>query len=451
MEREPKKITDYKRNDFPIYGNNTLKVDTSGFSGERIRQKERIVFIENLKKPQSLSQHIDYFDQNYRREGLPADWYNMDGVGFSIVSQMNLLREAKSKGQLHLGAEQTKMDLLGFCLEYLRQGVIFPFEYKIVRQTDGSYDFIDPRYGNKSMLDSVSEQERGGAVKESLARIQDYLITAPDGSASVMVSKSGDSGLCTDQGDRIIYPDTQVYFMKKLGNRIIGSTFRTDFNAQENRLLIKRLTGVSLLPNVKDTEYIRTIACIDPDSAYGSFDEKSLVGVMKQIREGSNRSSFVWENKTWSEMEEDLRKRERLYEFDNETQKIIGEFKVYVEVGDLSDTDLKKAIAATILRLSKLFLVDNKIKSGKGIGGRDDDSDALARFSYGQLLDEVKELPGCAGGGTKKTAVDSLVSRAGVVHTLKDRGYSFDNPGRIDLQDLVEFVNHVLLRLKVKN
>ncbi len=349
-----------------------------------------------------LEQQINHFDRNWKQEGLPYDWFNLDKVGFSMKGQMNLLSGLDYDSKT-LWAYQTRRDILGFGLEYLREGTVFPFRYEF----DNSGELVEPWY-EKKMKDMVSPNERNGAVLASLTDMENYLRSEKEGAVAVMVSPSGWTGLRADNGESIVYQDTQVYFMRRHLDTVIGTTFRTDFNRAEGRELVKILTGVELPPDASVIDYVRTIALI-PGSEHK--EEQDMVFDLEKIRGGKN----VYKDKTWGDMFEDLRVRDYLYQFDYITKRRIDEFESYVTSNDLSRFEIQKALAATILIISKDALFgERKTKTEQKFSensfGRPyyEKSDYVP---YGDVLDKVREIPGCAGGGSSaESLIDRLIS-----------------------------------------
>lgn len=372
-----------------------------------------IQFPEQRPYASPLQSKIDYFDNNWRREGLPQDWFNVYDVGFNIKAETRLLEET---GDRQVWAEQVERDLRGFALEYLKKGVVFPIEYAIV---DG--ELVDPRYGNRNMLDTVDSSERGGAVLQSLSEMKQLLIDGKNGIAVVMVSPPGPTGLFL-QNEPIVYEDTQAIFLQKIGEgrngRVIGASLRTDFSLPEARKLIMKLTGQDLPISATVADCVRAIVTINNEGGINS-----LVNALETVRIQSDSASvnFAYENKTWSDMRHDIGRRQELYEFDDKTKQIIDAFKEYVSLGNHTDSELQKALAVTFLELSKYMLDDQDI-SVKG-----QQREEVGLNTYGQVLTRVREIPGCGGGGFKSSVlsiVDRLTSKIG-----KNREFDFDEAG----------------------
>ncbi len=348
-----------------------------------------VVFLEQRQRS-PLREKIDYFDQNYRQEGLPRDWWNINDVGFSMKRQMGLLQNADPMS-ISTWAEQTERDFLGFTLEYLLKRKVFPFEYRIVGGR-----FIDKKYGGKEMLEMIDPRERGGAVLEAATQGKEEL---KKGKRVAIVSPEGKSGITMDDGTEIVFHNTMVFYMEKHGDRIVGTGFGLDFNLNEARLLVEKLTGRKLP---------KTSSAIDCIKALATFDEFSEV---KNPYDLVNTFATVKNDSVFSDMVLDLGRRDTLYNFDAETRRFIQEFKDYVVSSNLSNLEFLKALAATFLRLSK-YMLDNQrretsssFKVGRG-------EIIFLQTTYGQIVEEVRKIPGCAGGGNSVTSTSSIIERS---------------------------------------
>ena len=374
-----------------------------------------------------LNGYINHFDTNWQSEGLPKDWFNLKRkVGFSMDTQMQLLA-GTDKNSVGVWSEQTKQDILGFSLEYLSQGLVFPIRYEKRQRDDGQFELYDPKY-NKSMLSGVSDKERNGEVVRSLSKIEDFFLNpnTPDGSFAIMPSPKGETGLTTDDGRPIFYPDSYFYIMTKLGDEVRGFTIKTDFSLAESRAAIKTLTGIELPQDASSEEYVGALALIKKEDGFGIDD---IVDILRNSRDSSE---FAFEERGWSEVEKDIKRGFELYNFNNKTQAIIEDFEQYAESDFRSETVLRKALAATILRLSKLFLFDQtKVSDIRFDLSKQNIPGYVQQITFGDVLDRVSQIPGCAGGGIsndgKTSIIDSLISRIGKSSDASDeQSYSFD-------------------------
>lgn len=339
---------------------------------------------------QPLAGYINYFDKNWYREGLPRNWYQIDDVGFSLKGQMGVLTNPNYP--ITVRADQTGRDLAGFALEYLRQGLVFPFEYHIKGQ-----ELVDKKYGEKKLLDTVKPEERNGAVLMSLSRMQKHLIENPN-SAAIMISPLGKTGMTADNGKAIIHQDTQIYHMERQGDKVIGTTLRTDFDLEKAKDLINILTGQKLPSSASAADCVRAIALLGKDTTLNKVE--NLVGVLEQMS-----PQFAYKGKTWTDMRNDLLRRQKLYEFDEAAKQMIVDFKTYYTSRLLTDLETQKALVATFLRVSKYF-VEQNIRRVYGIS-----SASTIHITQGQILEEVRQLPGCAGGGCNVTSTESITNR----------------------------------------
>jgi hypothetical protein len=347
-----------------------------------------------------LEDYIAHFDKNWLREGLPQDWYRLQTLGgreagFSMKLQMQLLTDTQP-ASVAAWADQTETDLRGFCLEYLSGGVVYPYKYE---KQDG-YALMDMKY-QKDILAVTSEKERDGIPKRKLSEAKDFLWNAPDTSVVVIPSPSGPSGLFTDEGKAIVYPDSYFFVLRKIGDTVEGGTFKTDFSRQEISRVIYETTGQYIPPSAPLGAFCEAVAFLTPGrsklQSLGDFSHL-LRGVRSSNKE---RKGYIFENKTFDEVDKDVANIDTLYHFGEDTDFIIAAWKEYVMSGEHSQEEYEKSLAATMYRLSKLFLFDAKQAAGKG---KEQNNDAIVL--YGAVLEEMASIAGCQGGG--RMYVDSL-------------------------------------------
>lgn len=363
------------------------------------RQEGNVISLENYRRKLPIEKHIEYLDRNWVSEGLSRNWYDIDDVGFSMKRQMRLLEEI---GDTQIWADQVERDVRGFGLEYLNRGTVFPFEYQVEGQ-----EFVDKKYGGRKMTDTVDARERNGAVLESLRRVQNHFLEG--GSSAVMVSPPGWTNLNMDNGTNITYIDTMIFHFVRDGDRIVGTTFRTDFNLEDAKKLIKQLTGQELSPSATIIDCVRAIALSNEDLPQVG-EASDLVGILEKVRD----SKYAYKNKTWVDMRYDVSRRDFLYDFDDKVGQIINDFKDYVTSGNHTELEIQKALAATFFRLSKYMLSDGKEGKEQDIRAHRE-GNIYTRTTYGQIMDEVRKIPGCAGGGSSVTSVTSITERGALM------------------------------------
>lgn len=400
-----------------------LERQSNGFSYENLQRRN----VEATHRP--LKDEIFYLRQNYRREGLPEDWYRMSATGFQVDKQTNLLFSQLNTDdtpterffQKQRWLTQTDGDIKGFIIEYLTEKLVFPIHYTILPEEKR---VVDRFYGNKDVEDIVSSEERNGSVKRSIKKVKDFFLDAKDGSIAVMTSPAGWSGMKLSNGDSIVYPDSQTYIWKKQENEVWGFTVKTDFSYEEHRELLKRLTFQTLPEDAPVTQYVETVAGIIPGDH--SFDIKDIVNIMRDVRfDTTGGLPFAFKNRMWNEVYKDLDRREELWKYDVETEKIVQEFKNYFLSHDLSEKEIQEALSVTILRIAR-FLRSDKIQTRSSRSFSDNSSTILGSLRYGDILDDVQKIPGCAGGGSTK--INSITPRAGIFGSDEHGALSFECP-----------------------
>jgi len=357
-----------------------------------------------------LDRLIFHFDQYWREEGLPEDWYNFGRAGFSMNSQMNLLNDLGSEPR-NLWLNQTEQDIRGFSVEYLKHDLVHPAFYRKVISEDGKTTLVDEKY-EIGLTEIVSHHERKGSVKRALGRVESHV--TGDGVASIMTSPKGETGLYTDQGDPIVYPDSWFFSFIDVGDRVVNFGIKTDFELEECRQVINRLTGQDLPTNSSIEDYVSAIAKINPSQ--GISTPQDMVDILREVRP----TPYVYEDRTWDEVAEGVDRLEELYGLEIEAEGYIQEFKEYVVEGGHSKFDLQKALAATLLRVSELYVVKEKETEKTGNKYKIEgnviyperfneawSNEAKHVPSYGQILMEVESRPGCAGGACSRDGSSS--------------------------------------------
>ncbi|HXS14878.1 MAG TPA: hypothetical protein VN711_02025 [Candidatus Saccharimonadales bacterium] len=377
----------------------------------------------------SLAWHIREFDTNPREHGLDRDWYKFHGIGFLMNTQMHLLPEGAEERSrdLNVWAEQTKRDILGFALEYLSKGLVFSYKYKIHTKEDGTQELVDPLYGNRGAVEMIDEKERGGVVKKNMERIQDFFLdpATKDGAIAVVPSPKGPSGLITDDGKAIDYLTSFFFVMQKKGDEIIGSTIKTDFTNKEYRAMIQTLTGQTLPFDASLQDFVRAIALINPNERrQGVKTVNDVIGLMRQTKMYYRGEDTAFEGRKWREIYDGVANGEELYQFNQKTQDYVGEFMQYIGEGKHTRLELQKAVAATLLRVSQVFLSEQNAQqinrqlistSERNIKGAVSSRGPAMpvtilgnMLSFGQVFKEVQQIKGCAGGGTSNESMSVM-------------------------------------------
>jgi hypothetical protein len=402
--------------------------NTRPFIAELPQLSERRVDVSALPHeegpPESgTGNFISYFDTNWQRENLPQDWYKLRSlkgkhVGFSMQTQMDLLKDAQNTEEVTSWTQKTKQDLVGFKLEYLSDHVVYPCKYE--RSASDPTRLENSLYGNADMVETVSADERNGSVVRGLKEMKAFFLdeNTPDGSIAIMTSPAGPSGLKTDDGKDIAYPDSYFFIMQKQGETVHNFTLKTDFTIAECREALYQLTGRRLSPTAPMEEYVEAIAKITPREDGAPMQVEDIVTTLESVRP---EYAFKTDEKktSWHEVYVDIAQGEKLYEFNHKTQDIIEEFEQYALEGTHSKEDLQKAVAVTILRMSKYFFEEEQDPQPQigtlSQGQWADIKPRLSTGSFGAALEQAAERPGCAGGGkgSSSVSVESITPRLG--------------------------------------
>lgn len=360
------------------------------------------------REPQTeLDRWVNHLDRNWQQEGLPRDWYNFGDAGFSMRSQMELLPDLNPTTR-SLWAERTEQDIRGFTVEYLKQDLVHPSFYR-KEYRNGELRLIDEKYG-KEIEEMVLEAERGGSVRAALREVKGHL--SAGGKAAIISSPKGETGLTTDQGQPIIYPDAWMFGLIDLGDKVVNFGVKTDFSMEESREAVRKMTGKVLSPDAKPEEYVRSVAKIE--SGQGINTPNDLVTVMEHLRPGP-----AYGDRGWGEVRAKVGRLNELYGLELKAEGYIQEFRNFVAQEGHTKLELQKALTATLLRLSKLYLFEEKQTRRGNHYSTDKNVIYPQRFqdgyilTIGEVLKEVEQIPGCAGGG-KSTSVTSIVERFGV-------------------------------------
>lgn len=410
---------------------------------------------EGMRRPEKgagTAAWIQYFDvaENRIKEELPTEWYNLKSksdkqVGFMMQRQMDALKNPSDADAVVDWARKTRRDLQGFKLEFLSDHNVYPRKYQIVRSSDPTHSVRledpmygkskDPRYQFSDIEEVVSEEERNGSVKRAMGEIKMFMADAPIGSMTVLTSPLGPSGLKTDEGVEIDYPDTYFFVKVKTSpTEVINYTIKTDFTLQEARAVIARLTGVTLTKEDPLEAYAYALAKIKPGDKEGINTVFDVVDLLEQVYPAApfidTQNGKV---NTWKDVRDDIVQGERLYDFDKATTIIIDEFTAYAEEGHTKE-ELQKAIAVAILRMGEQFFTRQEFsKKPKAIlmkPGIWIAPGVIPGYRFGDTLEKTAARPGCAGGGDKKTkAVDTGGGiRLGLVEKDKYGSREFNCP-----------------------
>lgn len=326
----------------------------------------------------------------------------LPGVGFHPwmevdVLRLNLLRaqvaEKKPKDILEEWTVKAKRNLVGYWLEYLDQRLVLPIDLEVA-EVNGQRRIISKGIKNALWVDSIGSWERNGSVRESAEKIEEFLLSAPPGSAAVLVSPSGDE-----------YPDTQTYiFWVNPENKLECLTIRTDPDIADNELFLFN-TDLNFKPNTTAPLTLRVEAIIGnplflvAQDGY-AFSPESIIETIRATKKSPN----AFKSKGFARLFEDLANRHELLENGKTVETVINQFVAYctrtvASLGYNSDEThglIENKLGETVLKLS---YIKRHLQQKSGTQIPIYELDRLTYHNYYDELRYLQTIPGCAGGG----------------------------------------------------
>ncbi|HUD44439.1 MAG TPA: hypothetical protein VMR41_02770 [Patescibacteria group bacterium] len=346
-------------------------------------------------------------------ERQEEDVYLLPKTGFNVRDQVQQLKRDFIQGKLQGEntadivdgwLQKTSQDIQGFKVEYLCEGPLFPIVLDYAN-VDGKKRVVAPLYNGKLLVDTVSPKERKGSVARSVKEVENFLLEAAVGRMAVMTSPDGWSGLTDPQGNKIKYPDAQTYvWQKQEDGSIRGFTVKTDMTLKQNEELLEQL-GISkeqLGYRLQDGEWkdqlgiedrlstiVESVAYLRPGASI-----EDIVARIKQIKKSEVAfTDTKGESRTFTEIFQTLKNPQNLWTLDEQTQKLVETFNIYVQrqlrSGYITEEvmeNIETALGMTILDLAGR--INPSVQTQK-----------LNSAPPQMILSMVQAIGGCNGGG----------------------------------------------------
>ena len=388
-------------------------------SSVRLQEKE-LKRQGNLTKSEAEPQipFLAHAIDEIKNQGTKA-FYMLPDTGFQVQTQVDLLIENYKSGvPLSESLAQVHQDIHHFKIEYLVEQPVFAIplefaEYKGEKRLVGNF------YNGKPLVDATSKEERHGVVKEMVKKVEDHLKDAKPGAGAMFISGNGWSGY-----EGIEYPDAQTYcYQVQKDGSIRSFTLKTDLNISQNEEVMRRL-GVSsdaFSAEVDDKNRVKRL--LRNGLFFDSKDDITTENIAKTLMQvkGINVAykDSMGKARTFTEMFDLLKNPDPLLSIEDKQKKLTDVLDNYIEhrLGNFdtqTEEDIKIALGYTILSLMHEVRPSQKDKKmHEGIGYSASRS-ALVSLSPQNMLFELQQIGGCAGGGKKnKSIVDSLTPRIG--------------------------------------
>lgn len=391
--------------------------------------------------PYSIDTSVPELDLSFLKNSWWDEW---EKTGFRIRPQMlKLARDYEAKllsgkspvEAISDWAQETCEDMEGFWHEFVCQKVVLLIKAE-KRFVNGQWEIICPRYGDKTLSEITSSEERNGAAKEAIEKITDFLITAPPNSMAVFISPAGWSGLKFDDGTPNVYTETQIYLYKvNIFGQIEAIAVRVSNNLRQNMQLYSLLAGENKTPDFSrftQGEYVIEEIVKNPILINGvespvKFEE--ILRAIENVRGSKYALDFYYQGKhvqrTFAELWNHFRNRYYLsrleeaanVEEDNKrARSIIDGFRIYLENYQfLEEKSPQKIAVALDDALYRLFWIKYppspaSIKNYQ-INPEEEKRKEMAR---------IQQLSGCTGGTS--TGIIGLPVMPGVKIFSKESG-----------------------------
>lgn len=294
-------------------------------------------------------------------------------TGFNLEAQIEVNKKAFEKAidvsdfQKEI-ISKNKEDLLSFYWEYLKKEPILPIPLGF----DNNGDIICPRYDNARLIDTVSAAERDGVVKSNIVKLNSLLYSSPDNSTYVFTSPPGWSGY-----SGISYPNSQTYFYQKKDDAIEAMTVVTSMTLEENKQLIKKLTGTDIGNRDREKDIVYTTGTL---IALPNFSIDDLISEIESVTNQNleNIHTAAKNNPVIDQAITDILKNFELFVANN-----------IFDMNGGSEQELKREMGKVVLQMQHVTAYGRLPKTV-------DD--------YEKSLQEVQEISGCNGGGYIETA-----------------------------------------------
>ncbi len=326
-------------------------------------------------------------------------------TGFNVELQVNKLETALNSGLdrekiISDWEKQTREDVWGFWLEYLKKEHLLPINMEL---KNGA--FVANKYGGQTCLEITSPIERDGSVKKSVKKMQDFLAAAPAGSVAILTSPPGWSNLLDSKGKLIPpYPDTQTYvFYLNPQKKLEALTVVSDFSLEDNETFLSNLTDFK--PNLYQTEKERIIkvtsspVLMSPPKGF-FFNLEGIIRSFDQI----NPDAF-----NLSKALSSLEKLDAKREIDSEISEIIDQIGEYLKTGfDPENPDcfeyLKRILGKVILDMTSFYL---ETVLPENYYPEIEDERVNRKQIYEEALAYLQTIGGCGGGGLKADSIET--------------------------------------------
>lgn len=372
-----------------------------------------------------------------------SKWREWDKTGFKLRQQLQKLaidyQTKLSEGKFPQSAisewtQETSEDVEGFWFEYLCQHLVLPIKIE-KKFTRGKWEIVCPRYSNKPLSETVLTDERNGAAKEGIDKLTEFLTSAPENSMAILISPSGWSGLRTEEGERIIYTETQIYVYKiNLLGQVEAITLRTDCSLAQNMTLYRTLfdSNLSVFKTSQTDQSVIEEMVGNPiliDGTESSIDLEDIIKTIELIK----GSKYALKERTFAELWEQFRHRHEISQLEEQTdpkadnkraKEAIDKFRRFMEsYEDLASESLEDIAEELESTLRQLYRIKTKPQSALNV-----DQFIMTEMQRQREMAGIQKLLGCTG--TISPISGTLLTAFGLRSYTKDSSSRYGHCGK---------------------
>lgn len=264
-------------------------------------------------------------------------WIGLNGTSFDV------------EASLDKSPEQIVDDVKYWYLEFLQKLSVIPFDLNI-EYLNGERTVFCPRFKSR-WLDITNQQERGGAVYQTIAQIENYLRNSPTNSMVFFTSPPGWTGLQDTEGNWYEdYKNTQTFCYKIEDGHIESVTLVSDMNLKQNARFLEKFEAY-LNSNPQDKHHHIQEIVSKPVFLDGSYDFTDIIATIQEVIGTDN----VRQNVSFNEIYSQLKNRKELARIDHtEINRLISQFASFAK-NNKDNSLLRHELSKLILDISAAF------------------------------------------------------------------------------------------------
>lgn len=348
--------------------------------------------------------------------------YLLPKTGFDIRRQIEMwVSHAQDsdgltpKQNIEILVNKDLEDAANFIQEYMYQKLVLniPVSLKII---EGEARLGPTRYNDKPYVETITDKERNGSVKESIVEVENFLVNSPRGSMAIIASPPGWSGLTYHDGLPLEHRDSQTYVFRISEIGILEAvTLRSDMDLAQNEDLIRALSkregsDIEFDPDATEKDRIinvvRKPVFLTGGEKFHQFEH--VVDAIREVKGSSNafeekeEDGKKLEARTFEEILTSLADRKNLFKLSEKAQELLSKYKEVVaeEINDLSPESFKKMAIALGKTILEIFDSEKDQAAAQNHSGTTKVvyTSPSTPNPYQNTLEELQRVGGCAGG-----------------------------------------------------